>query len=85
MMRTKQILAAVALAAGAGALAAPAASAADGPVALSVSDEIDHLATSSIPAEHRGEVPAVSDQLGKLNELRQLTDQAAPVTNLLNS
>lgn len=74
----------LALAAGASALAAPAASA-----DISPTGTLDSLAASSIPAEHRAEVPSVTNQLGGLNDLyqlqqlHQLTDLAAPVTGLL--
>ncbi|MDI3422975.1 hypothetical protein [Streptomyces luteolus] len=77
MIQAKRILVAVALAAGTTGLAAPAAS------AVSVSGELDSLAKTGISPEYRDAVPSVSGQLGKLNELRQLTDQAAPVTGLL--
>lgn len=74
----------LALAAGASALAAPAANA-----AISPTGTLDSLAASSIPAEHRAEVPSVTNQLNGLNDLyqlqqlHQLTDLAAPVTGLL--
>ncbi|MFI6941491.1 hypothetical protein ACIBI4_19620 [Streptomyces sp. NPDC050418] len=87
MINAKRMFSAAVLAVGVTGLTASAAAAApvDGPAALSVNDTLDTVATSSVPEEHRDEVPAVSDQLGKLNELRQLTDQAQPVTNLLMS
>ncbi|MFI6381833.1 hypothetical protein ACIBKX_20500 [Streptomyces sp. NPDC050658] len=68
---------ALALAAGATALAAPAANA-----AISPTDTVDALATSALPEEHRDELPTLSSQLGGLNDLNQLhqvTDLAAPV------
>ncbi|GGO43286.1 hypothetical protein GCM10012286_26790 [Streptomyces lasiicapitis] len=85
-------MAAVSLAAGAAALAAPAAHAstdAQAKPSLSVLDTIDDLQTSGLPAEQRHMVPTVAGQLGgihqlnKLNQLHQLTDLAAPVTGLL--
>ncbi|MEU6576674.1 hypothetical protein [Streptomyces sp. NPDC046805] len=93
MISTRRIVAAVGLAAGVTGLAAPLASAA--PAAAQDTGKIsplatlDSLAAGEIPAEHRHEVPRVSDQLRglhRLQELRQLhqvTDLAAPVTGLL--
>ncbi|MBJ3805887.1 hypothetical protein [Streptomyces flavofungini] len=87
MTSARRLMAAVSLAAGAAALAAPAAHAStDAPAAskISVLDTIDDLQTSGIPAERRHEVPTVASQLGGLNQLHQLhqlTDLAAPVTN----
>lgn len=95
MTKTHRLLAAVALATGASALAAPAASAADASGRLmqpvSVTGVLDDLAASPVPAGDRAEVPSVShgldglDGLSKVNELHQLTDLAAPVTGLLPS
>jgi hypothetical protein len=93
MISTRRIVAAVGLAAGVTGLAAPLASAA--PAGAQESGKIspiatlDSLAVSDIPAEHRDEIPGISEQLqglGRLNELNQLhqvTDLAAPVTQLL--
>ncbi|MEV0638215.1 hypothetical protein AB0I77_25385 [Streptomyces sp. NPDC050619] len=96
MISTRRIVAAVGLAVGVTGLAAPLANAADAgdpnagrfnPVAT-----LDSLVLSDIPAEHKGEVPRVSEQLSafnrvndlnKLNELHQVTDLVAPVTGLL--
>ncbi|MFE0510006.1 hypothetical protein [Streptomyces sp. NPDC058964] len=96
MISTRRIVAAIGLAAGVTGLAAPMASAADmgaqnsgkiNPVAM-----LDELATSDIPAEHRAELPRVSEQLhsvnginelNQLNQLHQVTDLVAPVTGLL--
>ncbi|MBN0042636.1 hypothetical protein JS756_00615 [Streptomyces actuosus] len=96
MISTRRIVAAACLAVGAAGFAAPAANAADagaqGTGRLNPVHVLDSLATSDIPAEHRAEMPRVSQQLGslnrmnelnKLNELHQLTDLAAPVTGLL--
>ncbi|RFU83476.1 hypothetical protein DY218_27565 [Streptomyces triticagri] len=92
MISTRRALAAVALAAGASTLAMPAANAAAAPgpegIELSANDTIDSLAAAGVPEEDRGQLPTVSEQLGglnRLNELHQLTDQAAPVTGLLPS
>ncbi|WP_267246495.1 hypothetical protein [Streptomyces sp. PR69] len=96
MTKAQRVFAAVALATGASALAAPSASAAGSPVphlgTVSVAQELDHLAVTSIPAEHRSKVPLPSGQLNelasgldRLNELRQVTDQAAPVLGLLGA
>ncbi|MGW0903836.1 hypothetical protein [Streptomyces sp. NPDC002853] len=75
----------LALAAGASALAAPAASA----EAINPTGVINSLATSQIPDEQRAEMPTVTEQLSGLNnlyelqQLHQVTDLAAPVTGLL--
>ncbi|MEU9170456.1 hypothetical protein AB0D34_22065 [Streptomyces sp. NPDC048420] len=93
MISTRRIVAAVGLAVGVTGLAAPLANAADAaaPTAgpLSPMAMLDSLAMSDIPAEHRAQMPRVSEQLNKandlykLNELHQVTDLAAPVTGLL--
>ncbi|MEU6677429.1 hypothetical protein [Streptomyces sp. NPDC046853] len=84
MISTRRMAAAFALAVGATALAAPAASA-----AISPTDMVDSLAMSGIPEEQQDELPTVTSQLNGLNELQelnqlhQLTDMAAPVMGLL--
>ena len=93
MISTRRIVAAVGLAVGVTGLTAPLANAADAaapdagqlnPIAV-----IDSLAVSDIPAEHRAQLPKVSEQLNRandlyrLNELHQVTDLAAPVTGLV--
>ncbi|MER6440640.1 MULTISPECIES: hypothetical protein [unclassified Streptomyces] len=93
MISTRRIVAAVGLAVGVTGLAAPMASAAapQAPDAgrLNPITELDTLATSGLPAEHRGDIPRISNQLAGLNhlndvnQLHQLTDLAAPVTGLL--
>ncbi|WP_330461335.1 hypothetical protein OIB37_33400 [Streptomyces sp. NBC_00820] len=97
MISTRRIVAAVGLAVGVTGLAAPLANAADAgttnPQQINPMTTLDTLAVSDIPAEHRAEVPRVTDQmrslndlgsgLNRLNELHQLTDLAAPVTGLL--
>ncbi|MEU1281609.1 hypothetical protein [Streptomyces sp. NPDC005805] len=94
MTTAQRLLAAVALAAGATALAAPVASAAPlGPIEpLSVTDELDALAADSVGPEHSKAVPAPSEQLAGLNrlagvphDLDPLTGQLAPVTGLLGA
>ncbi|NEB03563.1 hypothetical protein [Streptomyces sp. SID13726] len=93
MISTRRIVAAVGLAVGVTGLAAPLANAADAAAPdtapLSPMAVLDSLAVSEIPAEHRAEMPKVSQQLNKandlykLNELHQVTDLAAPVTGLV--
>ncbi|MFF2847971.1 hypothetical protein ACFVT5_16880 [Streptomyces sp. NPDC058001] len=94
MTSTRRILAAVALATGASAFAAPAATAAGTSQQVmevpSVISRLDSLSASSVTPEHRAEMPTVTGQLGglnqgvsRLNELHQLTDLVAPVTGLL--
>ncbi|MFJ9147801.1 hypothetical protein ACIRP7_06950 [Streptomyces sp. NPDC102270] len=92
MISTRRIVAAVGLAVGVTGLTAPLANAADvaapggglNPVAV-----IDSLAASSIPAEHKDEIPSVSrqlaglNQLNDLNQLGQVTGLVAPVTGLV--
>ncbi|ARP68744.1 hypothetical protein LK07_02030 [Streptomyces pluripotens] len=96
MISKRRIVAALGLAAGVTGLAAPLANAADAsapdtgqinPVAV-----LDSLTVSDIPAQHKAQVPRVSEQmralnqvseLNRLNELHQVTDLAAPVTGLL--
>ncbi len=55
---------------------------------------LDSLAVSDLPAEHKAEMPRVSDQLDKLNELNglyqleqlhQVTDLAAPAMGLVGA
>ncbi|MEV5979783.1 hypothetical protein [Streptomyces sp. NPDC052114] len=89
MTSARRIFAAVSLAAGAAALAAPAAQAATHTHEAgtpSVLSAVDSLGTSGIPEEQRAQVPTVESQLGglqRLNELHQVTDLVAPVTNAL--
>ncbi|QES10886.1 hypothetical protein DEJ44_30635 [Streptomyces venezuelae] len=51
--------------------------------------ELDALVTTGIPEESKAQFPGIADQLGGLdrlhevNQLHQLTDQAAPVAGLL--
>ncbi|MFD6436410.1 hypothetical protein [Streptomyces venezuelae] len=94
MTSARRLIAAVSLAAGAAALAAPAAQA-SAPVPapdagkLSVLSTVDDLATSGMPEEQRAQMPRLENQLAgvnrlnDLNQLHQLTDLVAPVTNLL--
>jgi hypothetical protein len=93
MISTRRIVAAVGLAAGVTGLAAPMANAAVSvdPDAgkLNPIAQLDSLAQSGIPAEHRDEMPRVASQLAglnrlnDLNQLHQVTDLVAPVTGLL--
>ncbi|MDH6696096.1 hypothetical protein [Streptomyces sp. MAA16] len=95
MISTRRIVAAVGLAAGLTALAAPLANAAEpaaqdsgkiNPIAM-----LDSLTTSEIPAEHQARLPRPSAQLKQLNglndlsQLHQITDMAAPVTGLVGA
>jgi hypothetical protein len=96
MISTRRIVAAVGLAVGVTGLAAPLANAADAGAPntgqINPMTMLDSLAVSDIPAEHRAEVPSVTEQvrglnqvsdLNQLNQLHQLTDLVAPVTGLL--
>ncbi|MEU6241992.1 hypothetical protein [Streptomyces sp. NPDC047024] len=96
MISTRRIVAAVGLAVGVTGLAAPFASAADASAAgtgqINPMTTLDTLAVSDIPAEHRSEVPRVTEQLrglnqlsdmNRLNELHQVTDLAAPALGVL--
>lgn len=93
MISTRRIVAAVGLAAGVTGLAAPLANAADASAPdngkINPITMLDSLAAGDIPAEHRAELPRVSDQLhamnrlNDLNQLHQVTDLVAPVTGLL--
>lgn len=53
--------------------------------------ELDAIATTGIPAKYAAQLPKVKNQLtglnhlSELNQLHQLTDQAAPVLNLVNA
>jgi hypothetical protein len=95
MTKAHRVLAALALATGASALAAPAATAASPqlPVGtLSLMDTVDTLTESSVAPEQRGQMPSTSEQLSGLNrlaevpgELAPLTSQAAPVVGLLSA
>ncbi|WP_406508108.1 hypothetical protein [Streptomyces sp. NBC_00212] len=93
MISTRRIATVLAVAAGAAGLAASTASAA-GPLdhlvkPVSPAGVLDAVATSDIPAEYRAQFPTTKQQLAglsRLNDLskaKQLTDQAAPVTNLV--
>ncbi|MFC8311799.1 hypothetical protein ACFUMJ_29600 [Streptomyces olivaceus] len=86
MISTRRIVAAVGLAAGVTALAAPMASAAGasplGAENLSVTDTLDSLAVGDMPAEDRAQMPLPSQQLNRLqdlNQLQQVTGLVSPV------
>ncbi|MGW3121414.1 hypothetical protein ACWDBW_30400 [Streptomyces sp. NPDC001107] len=78
MISTRRIVAAVGLAAGITALAAPLASASDATIQNKDASELnpistlDSLAQSGIPAERRAEVPRPSQQIQNLNRLNNL-------------
>ncbi|MBW5423025.1 hypothetical protein GKQ77_15865 [Streptomyces sp. BG9H] len=89
MTSARRLIAAVSLAAGAAALAAPTAHAADGslgPGNISVQGTINDLQTAAIPEGQRALVPTIDQQLGglsELNKLQQLIDPVAPLMNLV--
>ncbi|GLW47431.1 hypothetical protein Stsp02_30930 [Streptomyces sp. NBRC 14336] len=93
MISTRRIVTAVGLAVSVTGLAAPMASAAeaDAPAGnLSPIRMLDSLTVSDLPEEHKATLPRPSQQLnqlnqvpGELNQLHQVTDLVAPVTNLL--
>ncbi|MBD0839600.1 MULTISPECIES: hypothetical protein [unclassified Streptomyces] len=93
MISTRRIAAAVGLAVSVTGLAAPLASAAEADAQnaapLSPMSMLDSLTVSDIPAERKAEIPRPSEQLNQLNrvhelnQLQQVTDLAAPVTQLL--
>lgn len=89
MTATRRILAAVALASSVTGLTVTAASASAMEVP-SVLGQLDALSAQSVTPEHAHQMPTVTGQLGtvaqgasQLNQLRQVTDLAAPVTGLL--
>ncbi|MFJ8310921.1 MULTISPECIES: hypothetical protein [unclassified Streptomyces] len=93
MISTRRIATVLAVAAGVSGLAASAANAA-GPLDRMVPQvnpvsQLDALSTRGIPAEYRAEFPTASNQmaglkhLNDLGQLHQVTDQAAPVANLV--
>jgi len=85
MISTRRIVAAVGLAAGITALAAPLASASDSAIANKDGSElnpltlVDSLATTGIPADRQAEVPRPTEQLKQLDRLNNLgqLDQVA--------
>lgn len=93
MTSTRRISSVLAVAAAFSCLGGSAATAvaATGPLGPPVNpiSELDALATTGIPEESRAQFPGIAEQLGglsrvhDLNQLHQLTDQAAPVTGLL--
>ncbi|MFV0126593.1 hypothetical protein ACLGI4_02545 [Streptomyces sp. HMX112] len=93
MTKTQRVLAAFVIAAGASALAAPAAGAAivpkPGPQGPSLLSRVDNLSSMAVPAEHRSQVPTITEQFGgvdglqRLGELRQLVAPVAPVLGLV--
>ncbi|MEU2926896.1 hypothetical protein ABZ636_17875 [Streptomyces sp. NPDC007251] len=96
MTSTRRIVAALGLAAGVTGLAAPLAHAADTSAPntglIHPMATLDSLTVSDIPAQHKTEVPRVSEQLRALNqvselnrlsELHQVTDLAAPAMGLV--
>ncbi|MEV0253069.1 hypothetical protein AB0H82_02170 [Streptomyces sp. NPDC050732] len=92
MTSARRLITAVSLAAGAVALATPAAQA-SAPTQdtgrMEVLDTIDGLGTTGMPAEQAARMPHLKDQLvgvnrlNELNQLRQITDLVAPLTNLV--
>ncbi|MER5947676.1 hypothetical protein ABT127_16605 [Streptomyces sp. NPDC001904] len=93
MTSTRRAMTAVLLAVGATAIAVPSAGAAPLPLggdgeAISPTATLDSVSTMAIPEEQRAAVPSTTAQLGglnRLNELHQLTDLVAPVTNAIPS
>ncbi|GHH00315.1 hypothetical protein [Streptomyces lanatus] len=83
MISTRRIAAAVGLAAGITGLAAPLASAA--PVVapknagtLNPVATLDSLATTGVPADRRAEMPRPSEQLARIEQLKELARTQRP-------
>ncbi|GAA5207050.1 hypothetical protein [Streptomyces thinghirensis] len=89
MISTRRIVAAVGLAAGVTGLAAPTASAAEtgalGMERLSVTQTLDSLAVSDMPAEDRAQMPRPSQQLNRLQDLQQLQQVTGLVSPLFGA
>ncbi|MET9256290.1 hypothetical protein [Streptomyces sp. NPDC003717] len=89
MISTRRIVAAVGLAAGVTALAAPLANAADvsAPESgkLSPMRTLDSLALGDLPAEQVRELPRPSQQLNRLNDLNQLRQVTGLVSPLFGA
>ncbi|MEU9187407.1 hypothetical protein AB0D14_23285 [Streptomyces sp. NPDC048484] len=93
MISTRRIVAAVGLAVSVASFAVPSAGAATVPETgkLDPVAELDSIAVSDLPAEHRDKMPKISDgikdldQLNGLYQLHQVTDLAAPVAGLLSA
>ncbi|WP_175411690.1 hypothetical protein [Streptomyces sp. TRM64462] len=96
MTKTKRALAALALAAGASALSAPAAHAGVvpgglpvGPGGPSLLSQVDDLSASNVSPEYRSQVPRITEQFGglaglqQLGQLRQVIEPVAPVMGLV--
>lgn len=90
MISTRRVVTAVLLAVGAAAVAVPAAEAAPLPIGggepISPTGALDTVSTMAVPPGSRNEVPKVAEQLtglNRLNELHQVTDLVAPVTNAI--
>ncbi|MFS8197868.1 hypothetical protein ACLVWQ_04190 [Streptomyces sp. CWNU-52B] len=94
MISTRRIVATVGLALSVTGFAVSSAGAATVPETgkLDPIAELDSIAVSDLPAEHRDKIPKISDGIQSLNELNglyqleqlhQVTDLAAPVTGLL--
>ncbi|BCL25875.1 hypothetical protein ACFFS2_13615 [Streptomyces aurantiacus] len=91
MISTRRIVAAVGLAISVTGLAVPSAGAATVPRTekLDLLAELDSIAVSDLPVEHRNKMPKISEGIHNLNGLRQLgqlhqvTDLAAPVMGLV--
>jgi hypothetical protein len=82
MISTRRIATAVGLAAGITGLAAPLANSApaDAPTAgmLNPVTTLDSLATTGVPADRRAKMPRPSDQLARLDQLKELSRAQRP-------
>ncbi|WP_018529497.1 MULTISPECIES: hypothetical protein [unclassified Streptomyces] len=68
--------------------AAPIPLAGEGSEPISPTSTLDSVSTMAIPADHRADMPTTASQLSglnRLNELHQVTDLVAPVTNVVPS
>ncbi|EGX54966.1 hypothetical protein SZN_35267 [Streptomyces zinciresistens K42] len=82
MKSTRRIAAAVGLAAGLTGLAAPLAAAAPAPEPGAATTNpltaLDSLATTGVPADRQAAMPRPSDQLARLDQLKEMARQQQP-------
>ncbi|GAA4935940.1 hypothetical protein ACFPM3_06130 [Streptomyces coeruleoprunus] len=92
MTKTQRLFVALAVTAGASALAAPSAHAGVvpiGPQGPSLLSQVESLSMSGVAPEYRSQVPRLTQQFGglaglqKLGELRQVVAPVAPVLGLV--